>query len=197
MKIKNLILIAMVILASASFQSTYANTIKDDAFTILEDVGAINKIEVHGNVQLYVTDAPTDVIKVYNKYYAESALIQNKGGVLRISSYTADKLVIWVKAKDLRSVSLFDNSQISSFGTLSKIEFSVDLHDNAQAKLNLNAFKLTLLVSNNAKADVKGTADEFNLNRAVEQNVTRNNLAVINLYENKKNAVAGKQITAE
>ncbi|RWY48035.1 GIN domain-containing protein [Mucilaginibacter gilvus] len=196
MKIKNLFLIATVILALVSFKSTYANTTKDDAFTILQDVGAISSIEVHGNVQLFITDAPADVIKVYNKYYAESALIQNKDGVLRISSYGNEKLVIWVKANDLRSVSLFDNAQINSFGTLSKIEFSVDLHNNAQANLNLNAFKLTLHVSNNAKADINGSAEEFNLNREVEQNVTRNNLAVIHLYENKNIAVAGKQITA-
>ncbi|MEO7214662.1 DUF2807 domain-containing protein [Mucilaginibacter sp.] len=198
MKIKNLFLTAMIIVALGSFNSAYANTTKDEAFTILEDVGAINSIEVHGNVQLFITDAPADVIKVYNKYYAESALIQNKNGVLRISSYKDEKLVIWVKANGLRSVSMFDNSQIISFGTLSKIEFSVELHDNAQAKLTLDAYKLTLLVKNNAKAEINGAAEELNLNREVEQNVTRNNLAVIHLYENKSIAVAGaaKQITA-
>jgi hypothetical protein len=119
-------------------------------------------------VQLFVTDAPTDVIKVYNKYYAESALIQNNRWCVAHLFFHKRQIGNMGKANDLRSVSLFDNSQISSFGTLSKIEFSVDLHDNAQAKLNLNAFKLTLLVSNNAKADIKGAADEFNLNRAVK-----------------------------
>lgn len=197
MKFKNLFLIATLIVALGSFQSSYAKTTKDDAFTILEDMGTINSIEVHGNVDLYVTDAPADQIKVYNKYYAEGAFVQNKNGVLRISSYKNEKLVIWVKAKDLRSVSLFDNSQIKSFGTLSKIELSIDLHDNATAKLDLDAFKLNLLVRNNAKADIKGSADEFNLNRDVEQNVTRNNLSVTHLYENKNfTAITGKQITA-
>nr|WP_294941370.1 DUF2807 domain-containing protein [uncultured Mucilaginibacter sp.] len=196
MKIKNLFLMAMVIVALGSFKSAYANTIKDDAFTILNNTGAITSIEVHGNVQLFVTDAPADVIKVYNKYYAESAFIQNNNGVLRISSYKDEKLVIWVKANDLRSVSLFDNAQIVSFGTLSKIEFSVDLHDNAQAKLNLDAYKLTLLVKNNAKAEINGATQELNMARETEQNVTVSNLAVVNLYENKNVGVAAKQITA-
>ncbi|AMR30623.1 hypothetical protein A0256_03885 [Mucilaginibacter sp. PAMC 26640] len=196
MKIKNLFLIATIIIASGSFKSTYANTINDDAFTILGDVGSINSIEVHGNVTLFVTDAPADMIKVYNKYYTEGALIQNKSGVLRISSYKSEKLIIWVKAKDLRSVSLYDNAQIKSFGTLAKIEFSVDLHDNALANLSLDAFKLNLLVRNNAKAEINGVAGEFNLNREVDQNVTRNNLAVTQLFENKNAVVTTKQITA-
>lgn len=196
MKIKNLFLIAMVIVALGSIKSAYANTIKDDAFTILNNTGAITSIEVHGNVQLFVTDAPADVIKVYNKYYTESAFVQNNNGALRISSYKEEKLVLWVKANDLRSVSLFDNSQIVSFGTLSKIEFSVDLHDNAQAKLNLDAYKLTLLVKNNAKAEINGAAQEFNLNRETAQNVMVSNLTVIHLYENKNIAAATKQLTA-
>lgn len=198
MKIKNLFLTAMMILALSTTQSTYANTNKDDAFTILEDVGTISNIEVHGNVQLFVTDASADQIKVYNKYYAENALIQNKDGVLRISSYGNEKLVIWVKAADLRSVSLFDNAQISSFGTLSKIEFRVDLHNNAQANLSLDAFKLTLTVADNAKANINGNADELTLNKASEQNVTRNNLVVMHLYEGKSvvAATAGKQVSA-
>ena len=198
MKIKNLFLIAVFIIVSGSINSTYANAIKDDAFTILDNVGAINSIEVHGNVELFVTDAPADVIKVYNKYYAEGALVQNRNGVLRISSYTNERLVIWVKAKDLRSVSLFDNSQIKSFGTLSKIEFNVDLHDNAQAKLSLDAIKLNLLVRNNAKADIKGNAEELILNRDVDRNVARKDLAVMHLFENKNVAVisTSEQINA-
>jgi hypothetical protein len=197
MKIKNLFLIVMIIIALGSFQSTYANTTKDDAFTVLDNMGIINTIEVHGNVELYVTDAPADVIKVYNKYYAESALIQNKSGVLRISSYKNEKLVIWVKAKDLRSVSLYNNAEIKSFGNLSKIEFSIDLHDDAQATLTVDAYKLNVTVKNSAKANIKGSVEEFNLNRDLEQNVTLNNLAYVHLYENRDLAVADlrKQVT--
>lgn len=196
MKMKNLFLTAIAIIALSTTAPVYANTIKDDAFTILEDVGTISSIEVHGNVQLFVSDAPADVIKVYNKYYAENALIQNKGGALRISSYNDEKLVIWVKATDLRSVSLFDNAQIVSFGTLSKIDFSIDLHNNAQAMLTVNAFKLTVAVKNNAKADIKGSTEELYLNRDAAQNIATNDLAVLNLHQNKVIAAAGKQVSA-
>ena len=89
--------------------------------TVLENVTNINKIEVYGNVELYVSDGPKDEVKVYNQYYSESALVQNNNGVLRISSYKNEKLVVWVTANDLRAISAFDNSTVKSFGNLSKL----------------------------------------------------------------------------
>jgi hypothetical protein len=191
MKTKILSVITMFVVVLGLTKSTYASSLTNDAFTVLNDISAINKIEVHGNVELYISDASSDQVKVYNKYYAESALVQNKNGVLRISSYTADKLVVWVSAKDLRSVSVFDNSAVKSFGKLSKIEFNVDLHDNAVANLNLDSFKASLTVKNNAKADLKGSAEELNLNRDIESNVKNNGFAVTHLIENKIIFTAG------
>src|SRR4051812_17726993 len=130
----------------------------DQAYTVLTDVSAINKIEVRGNVELYVSDASSDQVKVYNKYYSQSALVQSKNGVLRIASYSPEKLVVWVSANDLRSISAFDNADVKSFGSLSKIDFDVDLHDNASANLNIEAFNANVIVKDNAKADLKGSA---------------------------------------
>ncbi|MDN5287939.1 MAG: hypothetical protein JWR38_4213 [Mucilaginibacter sp.] len=185
MKTKILSVITMFVVVLGLTKSTYANTLTNDAFTVLNDISAISKIEVHGNVELYISDATSDQVKVYNKYYAESALVQSKNGVLRISSYKADKLVVWVSAKDLRSVSVFDNSTVKSFGKLSKIEFNVDLHDNAVANLNLDAFNITLAVKDSAKVELKGLAEELNLNRNIESNVKTNDFAVAHLIENK------------
>src|SRR5258707_625687 len=114
--------------------------------TVLTDISVVNKIEVHGNVELFISDGTTDQVKVYNKYYSESALVQSKNGVLRISSYTPEKLVVWVTANDLRSISAYDNAEVKSFGNMSKIEFDVDLHDNASAKLNLEAYSANVTV---------------------------------------------------
>jgi hypothetical protein len=95
---------------------TYADTIKNEqAYTILTAVSSINKIEVHGNVELYVSDGATDQIKVYNQYYKESALVQNQNGTLCISSYKTEKLVVWITASDLRNLSVYDNARVKSF----------------------------------------------------------------------------------
>jgi len=182
-KIFSAITILTVVLGLTT--TTYASTIKDDTYTVLNDKGAINKIEVHGNVELFVSDASTDQVKVYNKYYSESALVQNKNGVLRITSYKNEKLVVWVSANDLRSISAYDNAEVKSFGNISKIEFAIDLHDSAIAKLNLDAFNADVTVKDNAKADLTGTANQLNLNRDIESNIKSNNFAAAHRTENK------------
>jgi hypothetical protein len=187
MKTAILTIFSALVLVSGIANSTYAATAKNDnnTYTVLTDISAINKIEVHGNVELYVSDASSDQVKVYNKYYSESALVQSKNGVLRITSYKAEKLVVWVSANDLRSISAYDNAEVRSFGKISKIEFDVDLHDNASAKLNLDAYSANVTVKDNAKADLNGSATELNLNRDLDSNVQSKNFTAVHYHENK------------
>jgi hypothetical protein len=186
MKTKIFSAITMLVVILGLTKTTSAATINDDNnYTVLNNISAINKIEVHGNVELYVSDASSDQVKVYNKYYSESALVQNSNGVLRISSYTAEKLVVWVSANDLRSISAYDNAEVKSFGKISKIEFNVDLHDNAEARLNMDAFNADVTVKDNARADLNGSANQLNLNRDIESNVKRNNFTAVHYNENK------------
>lgn len=187
MKTAIITVFAALSLTAGIANSTKAATVKDDAanYTVLTDISAINKIEVHGNVELYVSDASSDQVKVYNKYYSESALVQSTNGVLRISSYKNEKLVVWVSANDLRAISAYDNAEVKSFGKISKIEFDVDLHDNATAKLNVDTFNTSLTVKDNAKADLAGSANQLNLYRDIESNVKSNNFSAAHYVENK------------
>jgi len=187
MKTAIITVFAALSLTAGVANSTKAATVKDDAanYTVLTDISAINKIEVHGNVELYVSDASSDQVKVYNKYYSESALVQSTNGVLRISSYKNEKLVVWVSANDLRAISAYDNAEVKSFGKISKIEFDVDLHDNATAKLNVDTFNTSLTVKDNAKADLAGSANQLNLYRDIESNVKSNNFSAAHYVENK------------
>jgi len=169
----------LIVLGSAP--KTFAN----NNATVLKETVAINKIEVRGNVELYISDGTTDQAKVYNKYYSESALVQSKNGVLRIASYTNEKLIVWVNATDLHSVSVYDNSVVKSFGNLSKIEFNIDLHDEAEANLNLDAYTVTLTVKDKAKATLNGSTQELSLNQDNPSNVKNTAFAVAHLYEAK------------
>src|SRR6202012_3874085 len=129
--------IAIVLVAVFGIsKSTYAATSGNEEAITLTDVNSINKIEVHGNVELYLSDGTTDKVKVYNHYYAERALVQDVNGVLRISSYGAQKLVVWVTVSDLRNLSVYDNAEVKSFGKLSSIDLDVKLYDRALAQLN-------------------------------------------------------------
>jgi len=165
-------LFTALVLSTGIAATTYAATTKDSGtVTVLSDISAINKIEVRGNVELYISDGQADQVKVYNKYYSESALVQSRNGVLSIASYKAEKLVVWVKAADLRSISAFDNAEVKSFGDLSKIEFEVDLHNSASATLSLDAYSASVTVTDQAKASLSGRADEYSLKYDHAENV--------------------------
>src|ERR1700749_3724905 len=112
MKTRILSVITILVVVLGFTKPTLAATANHDAYTVLNDINNINKIEVHGNVELFVSDANADQVKVYNKYYSETALVQNKNGVLSIASYSTEKLVVWVSAADLRGISAYDNAEI-------------------------------------------------------------------------------------
>ena len=178
------ILTALVLVAGVAKADTTA-TAKNEDVTVLTDVSSINKIEVRGNVLLYISDGSADQVKVYNKYYAESALVKSRNGVLSIASYKAERLVVWVTAAELNSIAAYDNSEIKTFGDVSKIEFNVELHNNASAKLSFDAFTANVTVADNAKADLSGTTTEFNLTRSVGSSVNRTNLSTENFTDKK------------
>ena len=144
-------------------QSAFAGNKEREAVTVLTEISNISKIEVHGNVELYLSDGATDQVKVYNKYYSENALVQNPNGVLKISSYKAEKLVVWVTVSNLFNLSVYDDAQVKSFGRLSALELNVTLYDNASAQLNMDAYAVNVKVNDRAKADIEGTTTEANL----------------------------------
>jgi hypothetical protein len=181
--ILSIVTLTAVVFGSTNFSS--AAPVNSSVVTTLSDVSNISKIEVYGNVELYISDASSDQVKVYNKYYSESAMVQNKNGVLRISSYTSEKLIVWVSANDLRSVSAYDNAEVKSFGELSKIDFNLDLHDNASAKLNLNAYTANITVGDHAKADLNGGADKLTLSHHFSASVNDANFKAASLTEQK------------
>ncbi|MDO3643431.1 DUF2807 domain-containing protein [Mucilaginibacter sp. L3T2-6] len=195
MKTQIITIFAALVLGIGVTNTANAATAKnaDDNYTILTDVSAINKIEVRGNVELYISDGAADQVKVYNKYYSETALVQSKSGVLRIASYKADKLIVWVTANDLRSISAFDNVEVKSFGNISKIEFDVDLHDNAFAKLNLDSFSTDVTVNDNAKVCLSGSVTEYTLKCDREQNVDHKDLSTVHSTKIGSQSMAGSQ----
>jgi len=128
--------------------------------TVLSEVSSFNSIEVNGNVELYVSTGDANKVKVYDSYYNQNALVQEQNGVLRISSYKAEKLVVWVTVADLHSISASDNAVIKSFGKLSAIDFKLNLKDKATAQLDLDVNNAFIVLNDNAKVKLSGFANE-------------------------------------
>jgi len=187
MKTQFLTIATVLTLALGTVSTTFAatnNKAEEEVSTVLTNVRQINKIEIRGNVQLFVSDGAADQVKVYNKYYAESAMVQNDNGVLRIASYNTKTLVVWVTAADLRAISAYDNSQVKSFGNLSKIDLDVNLYNNASAQLNLDAYKASITVNDRAKADIKGNVNEYTLTH--DQSATVNQSELVATVKQEK-----------
>ena len=188
MKTKILSIILLFVAITGFSKSTYAATSNAD-YTLLKEIKAINKIEVRGNVELFISDSPVEQVKVYNKYYSENALVQYNNGTLRITSYKAEKLIVWVSTDDLRAVTAYDNAEVRSFGKLSKIEFNVELHNNASASLNLDAYSANVKLNDHAKAELSGTATEFGLTANANTTVVKNDFQAEHINDNKINTV--------
>ncbi|MFD0764200.1 GIN domain-containing protein [Mucilaginibacter lutimaris] len=195
MKTSILTIATIFTLAVGTVSSTFASVKNnnDEVSTVLTNVSKINKIELHGNVELFISDGAADEVKVYNKYYAESALVQSQNGTLRISSYTDKKLVVWVKAADLQTIVANDNSTVKSFGSLEKLDFAVTLNNNASAELNLDAYKTSINVNDRAKANISGTVNDYNLVQDQSATVNHTNLAAVN----RNKTVTNKFVKAE
>ena len=157
--------------------SAAANSNNSEVSTVLTNISKINKIEVRGNVEVFVSDGSADQVKVYNRYYSESALVQSQNGVLRISSFADQKLVVWVTAAQLSAITAYDNAEVKSFGKLSPIEMNVTLHDNAYAKLDLDGYSADITLNNRAKADLNGSVKECNLKYDHSATVNSTNFA--------------------
>ena len=198
MKTKAFTLLAIAALAFGTVNLTNAKTVNKEVVTTLNNVSNINNIEVRGNVEVYVSDGPSDQVKVYNRYYAESALVQSQNGTLRISSYTNEKLVVWVSVKDLRSINAYDNAEVKSFGKLSEIDLDVNLFNNATARLDLAAYSANIHVNDRAKADISGTVSECDLNYTNTTTVNQSQLVAGHLAQTvrmeKNSKTANKEI---
>jgi putative autotransporter adhesin-like protein len=194
MKTQILAIFTALILITGIATTTKAATAKNETVTVLNNISAISKIEVRGNVELYISDGSKDQVKVYNQYYNENALVQSKNGTLSIASYKAEKLIVWVTAADLRSVSAYDNAQVKSFGRLSEIEFNIDLHNSASANLDLDAFIANITVSDEAKAHLTGSANEYDLKYRHLEKIDQKDLVTIHASKTLTAMVSDKKI---
>ncbi|BAU52130.1 GIN domain-containing protein [Mucilaginibacter gotjawali] len=166
-------------------QTTYAAT-GTQQVTQLSGVSNISEIEVHGNVQVYLSEGNTNQVKVYNNYYAENALVQDENGVLRITSYSPEKLVVWVTANQLAKLSAYDNAEVKSFGKFSAIDLDVKLFNNASAKLDMDTFSASISLDDCTTALLTGKIANGNIQYTHASALNTTGLEVSNLVTSVK-----------
>jgi hypothetical protein len=174
-------LITIILSVSVAHAATTNNNNTTTAVNVA--VNNISKIEASGNVEVYITNGDKDEVKVYDKYYEQNALVQGKDGVLRISSYAKDKLVVLVTVADLRAITAYDNAVVKSYGKLSAIELNVVLNNNASAQLDLNVFAANFTVNNRSTANLSGTVNDYSVKYSQSSTINKTNLVATNVTE--------------
>ncbi|GAA4087872.1 GIN domain-containing protein [Mucilaginibacter panaciglaebae] len=172
-------LLTVVLGISVSSAATINNNITETP--VLVATNNINKIEASGNVEVYITNGDNDQVKVYDKYYAKNALVQDKDGVLRIASYSGDKLVVLVTVSNLQAITAYDNATIKSYGKLSLIDLTLVLNNQASAQLNFDALNANITLNNRAKAQLSGSVVDYNLAYSPSSTLNKTDLTVINV----------------
>ena len=81
-------LIALTITTVALTLSTVnVKAAEPNQVTVLTEVKKVNKITVSGNVELILVQSADESVKVYDSYFSKNALVQQKDGELRVSSF--------------------------------------------------------------------------------------------------------------
>jgi hypothetical protein len=189
-------LLTIVLSISVSSAATLKND-KDVQTPVVLATNNVNKIEVSGNVEVYVTSGDKDQVKVYNKYYAQNAFVQDKDGILRIASYSADKLVVLVTVTDLRAITASDNAAIKSFGKLLLIDFNLVLNNRASAQLNIDAVAAKVTLNNRATADISGSVIEYESAFSQSSTLNKTKLTAVNIIEKNTTKAAVATQTEE
>ncbi|MFD2145567.1 GIN domain-containing protein [Mucilaginibacter antarcticus] len=198
-RIVTLITLATIALSvSVAKASTITNnTDSNSSVPVTVAVNNISKIEASGNVEVYITNGDKDGVKVYDKYFSKNALVQGKDGVLRISSYTKDKLVVLVTVTDLRNITADDNAIIKSYGRLSAIDLNVVLNNNASAQLKLDAFAANFTVNSRATVNLSGSINDYTMNSSQSSTVNKTELVAVNVTENNTTKEAARRLAAQ
>ncbi len=171
--IKNLIAVTLtlVVLTSSAFTTKADNS----TVTVLTDVKKVNKINVSGNVELILVQSADESVKVYDNYYTKNALVQQKDGELRISSYEKEALIVVVYVSNLSAITASENATVRTHGKFSALGLDVNLAGNAKATLNTNTLSLN--------TNIKGTAALTLTGSTLDYNGTVNNLSKVNMND--------------
>lgn len=170
----SIITLATLLTIATISNTAFAADKKDKTVTVINEARNFNKIEVRGNVEVYLTNGPANTVKAYNNYYGESALVQNQNGTLRISSFSKDALVVYVTAEDLNSITLYDNAFIKTGKDFASLDLTVNLYNTATAQLDIQAINANININDRAKADLIGKVDncDMQVNQASTVNST-------------------------
>ena len=158
--IKNLFAAILTVAISASATSL-VNATATKKVTVVGEVKKFNKLNVAGNVEVILVQSPNQSVQVYDSYYSKNALVQEKNGELRISSFDKETLTVVVYANQLNEITASDNAVVKTNGKFSALSLAVTLKDQAKAILNTDTIDLFANVNGQSNLTLSGKTTEY------------------------------------
>lgn len=175
--------------------SAFANKTTDNPqVTVLAEVKKVNKINVAGNVELILVQSADESVKVYDNYFSKNALVQQKDGELRISSFEKETLTVVVYLAQINEITASNDASVKTSGKFNGLDLSVNLKDNASAQLNTNTISLNTNVNGNANLTLSGTTETLNAVLGSVAKVNMDNFAAQSTSIKSKNVMVAKTL---
>ncbi|RYG18869.1 MAG: hypothetical protein EOO07_08015 [Chitinophagaceae bacterium] len=178
--IKNLFVAALTIVALSSATTIANATEVNSSYTALTQVKNITKIAVSGNVKLILLQDGKESIEVFDKYYANNALVQQQGSELRISSFSKDALTVIAHVNNISSIEASNNSSVSTSGKFNLLNLNVVLKDKATANINANTVNLTTTINDGTSLNLEGTTESHTAVLGNEAKIKMDDFAAAN-----------------
>lgn len=153
---------ALLTLAISAATPVLANATVAKKVTVLSQIKNFNKLNVAGNVEVILVQSPNQSVQVYDNYYAKNALVQEKNGELRISSFDKETLTVVIYANQLSQITASDKAVVKTSGKFSTIALAVNLKDQSKATLNTNTVDLFAQVNGAASLTLTGNTTDYN-----------------------------------
>lgn len=153
------------------------------------EVKNFHGLAIQGPIQVFVKMGNTESLRMEaDEEVLASLITEVRGNILVIrpkpsitswsKKYENKKIVAYVSAKTLTSLTMSGNSSIEVSGTIDAEELATTLSGSGRITANVAVDKLTSVISGSAHLDVRGTADRVDLTMSGGSRFAGKNLKV-------------------
>ena len=170
-----------------------------ERLSVLKDLKAlkqINKIELDGNIKVYLKQGLNESLEVYGNE-PRNTQAHFKNGILYISSDAPETLEIGLTVNNLSSIVASGNAVLCSTNRIRSLDLEIKLEDSASAKLELEALNVFSSLEDWSSLELTGNAETLHMDLygAADTNTEKFSAENSSLVRKNRRVVSAKTIT--
>ena len=179
------------LLASSGLQASTTLPAAAQRYVLAEnpDVKNFHGLAIQGPIQVFVKMGNTESLRMEaDEEVLASLIMEVKGNILVIrpkpsitswaKKYEDKKIVAYVSAKTLTSLTMSGNGSIDVSGTLDAEELATTLSGSGRVSVKVDVNKVTAVISGSGHLDIKGSADKADITMSGSSKFAGRNLKV-------------------